>query len=78
VQKFTPDWLKKPANPLGGSGGGKPQGAAAHKAEIQRVKTLAENAKKSGSQPAAMAFWRARRDAIASGVPPEELDAAVS
>lgn len=78
VNKFTPDWLRKPLNQAGGSGGGKPTGAAAHKAEITKVRTLHQEAQTTGNNAAAMAYWRARKDAIAKGIPVADLDAAVS
>ena len=78
VQKFTPDWLKKPAQQGGGSGGGTPRGGLAqNKAIISQVRTLHDKAQQSSSQSDSLAYWRARKDALAKGITPQELDAAV-
>jgi hypothetical protein len=77
VQKFTPDWLKKPAQQGGGMGGAKPQGLAAQKAAVQHVQSLHKKALQTSNQADSMAYWRARKEAIAKGIAPQELDTAI-
>jgi hypothetical protein len=77
VQRFTPDWLKKPQSAGGGSGGGSPRsGQQTQRAEINRVATLRKVASETVRQGDAMNYWRQRKAAIGAGINPADIDSA--